>query len=140
MNIKKWLFLITSICILSSCNKTIKFTEFLNTQINSHYPIEAKQYEFIVVVPRKGCHSCIQSAETIFKDKKNDPRFLFIFTLVDSPKKLKLEIGQENLSLDNVRIDTKELFYNANYYDSNYPLLLHKEKNGTFSYRKLVNF
>lgn len=112
MNIKKWLFLITSICILSSCNKTIKFTEFLNTQINSHYPIEAKQYEFIVVVPRKGCHSCIQSAETIFKDKKNDPRFLFIFTLVDSPKKLKLEIGQENLSLNNVRIDTKELFYN----------------------------
>lgn len=140
MNIKKWLFLILGICILSSCDKTVQFTEFLNRQISLHYPTEAKQYEFIVVVPRQGCHSCIKSAETVFEETKDDPRFLFIFTLVDSPKKLRLEIGQENLSRSNVKIDSEELFYHADYYDSNYPLLLHKENDGTFSYQKLVSY
>lgn len=137
MRIIRWLFLMAVCVVLVSCSDTERYTQYINEQLESHYPSEADKYEFIVVIPRQGCHACIQAVESFFYTTKKEPNYLFIFTRIDSPKKLKLEIGADNLALDNVRIDKENLFYNPEYYDSNYPLLLHKASDGTFTYQRL---
>ena len=126
MRIIRWLFLMAVCVVLVSCSDTERYTQYINEQLESHYPSEAEKYEFIVVIPRQGCHACIQAVESFFYTTKKEPNYLFIFTRIDSPKKLKLEIGADNLALDN-----------PEYYDSNYPLLLHKASDGTFTYQRL---
>lgn len=121
------------------CSQADRYAHFLNEQLRKHYATEAEEYEFIVIMPRRGCHSCIHSSEEFYFHTKDDERFLFIFTRIDSTKKLGLEIGKENLSATNVKLDTNNLFFSSKYYDSNYPLLLHKSKDGSFTYQKLVS-
>lgn len=89
------------ILCLGGCGQSDRYAQYLNKQIQKHYATEAKEYEFIVVLPRRGCHACIKSSENFFFDTKKDKRFLFIFTRIDSIKKLGLEIGKENLSATN---------------------------------------
>lgn len=125
-------------CIVISCSDADSFNSYLNVQLKNHYLKELDTHEFIVIIPRQGCRSCIESAENFFKATKDDERFLFIFTRVVSAKQLKLEIGEENTNLKNVRVDMESLFYSPKYMDSGYPLLLHKEKNGEYSYKKLI--
>lgn len=137
--IKKITFYLLGILSLISCTETDKYTQYINEQLEKYYPNEMVKYEYIVILPRKGCHSCIKAAEVFFSTTKESMNHFFIFTKLDSEKKLGLEIGKENLMRENVRIDKKDLFYNSKYYDSNYPLVLHKEANGTFNYKKLIS-
>ncbi|MBW9278789.1 hypothetical protein [Bacteroides fragilis] len=135
----KWILIVClSFCFLS-CSKKDSLTQYLNKQIENHYSdAELAPYDFIVVIPRRGCHTCIHAAETFFYENKDNPKFLFVFSRIDSKKKLGLEIGKKNLELKNVKIDMDDLFYNPEFYDSNYPLLLSKQQNGKFIYQKLT--
>lgn len=137
----KWLIIPFMALLLLSCNNTkTEYQHFLNEQITKHYSDDCiKEYEYIVVIPRQGCNSCIKSAESFYKANKNDKRYLFIFTRIDSKKKLGLEIGVEELSRKNVILDQDNIFYDTDFYDSNYPLLIHREKEGTYTYMKLVD-
>lgn len=139
MKAMKILFCLWSAVCIVSCNKTSEYTHYVNEQLGKHYAAEMTRYEYIVVIPRQGCHSCIKSAETFFNASKDLSNYFFIFTRVNSIKKLGLEIGKDNLTRKNVRIDQDNLFYNKSCNDSNYPLLLHKEADGTFSYKRLVS-
>lgn len=136
--LKKITILCFFLCIVISCSDADSFNRHLNEQLKNYYLEDLDTHEFIVIIPRQGCRSCIESAENFFKATKDDERFLFIFTRVVSAKQLKLEIGKENTNLKNVRVDMKSLFYSPKYMDSGYPLLLHKEKNGEYSYKKLI--
>ena len=137
--IKKITFCLLGILTLISCTETSKYTQYINEQLGKYYPNEMVKYEYIAIIPRQGCHACIQAAEAFFSTTKESMNYFFIFTKLDSEKKLGLEIGKENLTRENVGIDKDDVFYNNKYYDSNYPLLLHKEADGTFSYKKLVS-
>ncbi|MBQ4161812.1 MAG: hypothetical protein IJD84_02810 [Parabacteroides sp.] len=101
---------------------------------------ELNKYDFIVAIPRKGCLSCIKSAENFFYKNKDKKRFVFIFTRIDSLKKLKLEIGGENLEKENVKVDLNSIFYDRRFKDSAYPLLIINNKKGQFKYKKLVHY
>ena len=57
---------------------------------------------------------------------------MFIFTRLMSEKRLRIELGNTNLSLLNVVIDKENNFYNSKFEESDYPLLLTKKENGSF--------
>lgn len=135
----KWLFIFLVMLFVSSCDTKSKYEKYLSEQLVSNYPLkELNKYDFIVVIPRRGCHSCIKSAEKFFYENRSKKGFLFIFTRVDSSKKLGLEIGKDNLEKENVKIDLNSIFYNKQINDSAYPLLIINNKNGQFKYKKLV--
>ena len=49
----------------------------------------------------------------------------------------QIEFGEEALNKKNVKIDSNNLFYNIDYIDSAYPLLLKKNQEGKFTYSLL---
>ena len=135
----KWVVVSLLGVLLLSCDTKMGYQHFLNERISEYYPDgSVDKYEYIVVMPRQGCNSCIKSAEDFYRSNKYDGRYLFIFTRIDSKKKLGLEIGAEELERENVKLDQDNIFYNTDFYDSNYPLLIYKE-DGVYTYRRLVS-
>jgi hypothetical protein len=133
-------FVMLLFLVLSSCaDKKENYVDFLNKKLKTHYSNYTSKYEYIAIMPRKGCSSCIRESEYFFNENKSDKKYLFIFTQVDSKKELGISIGKENLGLENVLIDKKNVFYLFEQEDSHYPLLLKKKTTGKYSYTKLVN-
>jgi hypothetical protein len=114
------------------------YADFLNKKLEIHYSHYLDKYEYIAIMPRRGCGSCIRESESFFKKKKSDGKYLFIFTQIDSQKELELSVGKESLKLKNVLIDSANVFYLFEQQDSQYPLLLKKEPTGKYSYTKLT--
>ena len=127
--------------LLVACSEREQYEDYINRQLFTHYTeTDLEKYDFIVVIPRRGCHACIRTAESFFEGSKNNPKFLFIFTKIDSPKKLRLELGEENFVRENVKIDKDNIFYNAEFNDRNYPLLLNRTERNRFTYKRIVSF
>lgn len=134
----KWSVGLILIFCLFSCDQKESYNQYLNEQLEANFSsCELSEYKHIVVIPRRGCHTCIATVEHLFSEFKMNQDYLFVFTRVISKKKLKLEIGEENLKLKNVKIDMKDIFYNLDFHDSVYPLLLNKQKNGKFKYQRI---
>lgn len=134
----KWYVGFILIFCLFSCNQKDGYNRYLNEQLEANFSSsELNNYNHIVIIPRRGCHACIASVEHLFFEFKMNQEYLFIFTRIISKKKLKLEISEENLKLKNVKIDMKDIFYNLDFHDSAYPLMLNKQKNGKFEYQKI---
>ncbi|MDR2009049.1 MAG: hypothetical protein LBQ22_01025 [Bacteroidales bacterium] len=130
------LFLFT---FFSCTDKKEKYVDFLNEKLETDYSHYTGKYEYIAIIPRRGCNACIREAESFFNKKKSDEKYLFLFTQISSKKELELSIGKENLKLENVLIDSSNIFYLFEQEDSQYPLLLKKEPTGKYSYTKLTS-
>lgn len=124
-------------CLISCLNENEKYTRFLNKTLQEYYPEQSQKYSYIMIMPRQGCKSCINESEDFFREHKDDLSYLFIFTRIESRKTLGLEIGNESLNSSNVLIDTENNFHNSAFSDDNYPIILIKQKNGSFVYKKL---
>jgi hypothetical protein len=122
--------------IFFSCKEN--YTDFLNKKLETHYFHYLDKYEYIAIMPRRGCNSCIRESESFFREKKSDKKYLFIFTQINSKKELEISVGKESLKLENVLIDNTNAFYLFEQQDSQYPLLLKKEPTGKYSYTKLT--
>lgn len=130
--------ILSTLTLLSSCiNSPANYQEFLNKQLNDNYTDELSLYDNIIIIPRSGCHTCKDYADFYFNENKENKDILFIFTKLISRKQLKIEFGEEALSKVNVKIDSNNLFYNIDYIDSDYPLLLKKNDEGVFEYSLL---
>jgi hypothetical protein len=135
----KFFLIVVSFLFFFSCvNKKEKYADFLNQKLETHYSHYTGKYEYIAIMPRKGCNSCIRESESFFKQKKSDGKYLFIFTQISTRKELEIIVGKESLELENVLIDNANIFYLFEQEDSQYPLLLKKEPIGKYSYTKLV--
>jgi hypothetical protein len=83
------LFLFT---FCSCIDKKENYVDFLNQKLETHYSHYMGKYEYIAIMPRSGCNSCIRESESFFKEKKSDGRYLFIFTQIVSQKELAIQI------------------------------------------------
>ena len=54
-----------------------------------------------------------------------------------SEKQLRIELGSESLSLENVKIDKLNHFCFPEFIESEYPLLLEKQSDGNYKYEVL---
>jgi hypothetical protein len=129
------LFFIT---FFSCINKKESYVDFLNKKLETHYLNYLDNYQYIVIMPRRGCNSCIRESEIFFNENKSDEKYLFIFTQISSRKELELSVGKESLKLENVLIGNTNMFYIFEQQDSQYPIILNKELSGKFSYTKLT--
>lgn len=102
--------------------------------MQENYASMCSEYSYIVIIPRSGCHSCVESADVFFEEHKSEKEYLFIFTKLVSEKQLRIELGAENLHLPNVKIDKENLFSSLDFADSEYPLILEKKADGIFHY------
>lgn len=48
-------------------NETDSLEKGLNQQLQKHYSALLPQYSHIVIIPRSGCHSCVDKADLFFK-------------------------------------------------------------------------
>ena len=110
---------------------------FVNAQLQEHYSQQSNEYRYIVIIPRTGCHSCVEKADQFFQEYKSSKDYLFIFTRLLSVKRLKIEVGSDNLGQGNVIIDKDDVFSTLQFPDSDYPILLEKNDDGRFSCRYL---
>lgn len=115
-------------------NKPISYQCFLNEQIQKNYASLCSDYTYIVIIPRTGCHACVEAADSFFEENKYKKDYLFVFTKLVSEKRLRIELGVESLKLLNVKIDKKNIFFSSEFVDSEYPLILEKDGNGIFHY------
>lgn len=129
----KYLILFLIGLFLISCNKSPDYETFINKQLTAHCD-SLSQYTKVVIVPRQGCHSCVENADAYFFEYKDNKDCLFIFTHLVSEKLLRIELGYENLVLSNVKIDKSNDFYSLDYADSQYPIVLNKNSEGHFTY------
>lgn len=118
---------------LSACNISSNYESFINTQLTS-YCDDISQYTEVIIIPRQGCHSCVEKADEYFLKNKDRKDCLFIFTHLISEKALRIEVGKENLILPNVKVDKDDRFYSLKYADSQYPIVLTKGEDGHFTY------
>lgn len=121
--------------IVYSCKGTLD--KELNQQLKKHYSELLPQYSHIVIIPRTGCHSCVDEADLFFHENKSNEKYLFIFTKLISEKQLRIELGSENLSLENVKVDKFDLFCFPEFIETEYPLLLEKTGDGNYKYKIL---
>lgn len=49
-------------------NETDSLEKGLNQQLQKHYSALLPQYSHIVIIPRSGCHSCVDKADLFFKE------------------------------------------------------------------------
>ena len=134
--INKYLCLsILIIFIFVSCvhNKNT-LDKLINEQLSLNYSSIIEEYDTIYIIPRRGCNSCIVYSDIIFEEKKYSKKNLFIFTRLISEKYLRIELGEENLLLENVIIDKYNLFDFPEFKDSQYPLELIKDIDNCFYY------
>ena len=109
----------------------------LNQQLQEYYSALLSQYSHIVIIPRTGCHSCVNEADLFFQKNKTNKSYLFIFTKLVSEKQLRIELGSESLSRENVKIDKLNHFCFPEFIESEYPLLLEKQSDGNYKYEVL---
>lgn len=133
----KILFCFLLMLIYSCTNNVHNLKGLLNKQLHEHYSVLLSQYSHIVIIPRTGCHSCIGEADLFFEEHRANKDYLFIFTKLISEKQLRIELGADALSLKNVKIDKLNLFYFAEFIESEYPLLLKRESEGNYEYEIL---
>jgi hypothetical protein len=136
---KPFTVILLLLALFSCAEKKENYVDFLNKKLNTHYFDYTDKYEYIVIMPRRGCGSCIRESEYFFNKNKSNKKYLFIFTQINSQKELEISVGKESLKQENVLIDRKNVFYLFEQEDSHYPLLLRKESSGKYSYTKLTS-
>ena len=55
MRIIRWLFLMAVCVVLVSCSDTERYTQYINEQLESHYPSEAEKYYCCYSSSRLSC-------------------------------------------------------------------------------------
>jgi hypothetical protein len=101
----------------------------MNLQLNNYCDQSLNEYENIVIIPRRGCHACVEQADRFFQENKSNKKYMFIFTRLMSEKRLRIELGNANLSLPNVVVDKENNFYIVYYSQHDYMERFRKEKN-----------
>lgn len=112
---------------------------YLNGQLAKHCSETLSDYSYVVIIPRRGCHSCTMEADAFFKKHRDNDKCLFIFTNLVSEKLLKIEVGYDIVNQTNVIIDKDNHFYSSHYIDSGYPLLLTRQNGDSFQYKFLLD-
>ena len=69
------------------------FSGYINDLFENKYAELVEKYDYIVLIPRSGCHACIEQADYFFEEFKNKEKYLFIFTKLVSEKQLRIELG-----------------------------------------------
>ena len=75
---------ITSFLLLS-CNTKQDYGQNLNQKLELHYFSYTINYDTIIIIPREGCNSCINEANSFFEINKYNDSYLFIFTKTAYP-------------------------------------------------------
>ena len=133
MKNKRFIVYCLTIIFFCSCSTSLKDIHgYMNLQLNNYCDQSLNEYENIVIIPRRGCHACVEQADRFFQENKSNKKYMFIFTRLMSEKRLRIELGNANLSLPNVVVDKENNFYNSKFKESDYPLLLTKGENGYF--------
>lgn len=128
---------IVLIITLCSCsNKSSNFLSYIEGQLMDCTSF-IENYKYIVLIPRSGCHACIEQADSFFKRNKDDKEYLFIFTKLISEKRLRIELGSTDLSLPNVVVDKTNKYYSSEYPELNYPLIIESNIDRKLSYSYL---
>ena len=116
--IKHSLIFIVFLLLVSACTS---YKSIMNELFAASFK-ELQPYNTIIVIPEAGCPGCISQAEYYFKQNWADTSTLFIFTNMMSKKMLKGKLKPIKLEeLNNVIIDTNNVFYLPDYHESIYP-------------------
>ena len=91
----------------------------------------------VVVIPVKGCSSCGNIAIRFCQANYNNPSIKYIITNYISEKEIKIILGQEVYSHDNIYYDRENRFGKAGF-NTMYPLIitLTRNKVESFEYAK----
>lgn len=77
----------------------------------------------MIIIPRKGCSSCIGMADYFFKENYTRDGLFFIFTKVSSKKTLRIKLGSHSLTGKNTHLD-KGYNFSSGALNSLYPLVV----------------
>lgn len=86
-------------------------------------------YKYLIVIPSSGCPGCISYAENFFIENRERTDIFFVFTNIYSKKDLKIRVGESNLSLANVYVDSHNRLYLSKYDDNKYPVFFKFQDN-----------
>jgi len=126
-NIIKGLILLTGLTIVVSCSSEkkdgrLELVEYAWSQVSNG---DLASKKALLIIPNAGCGGCITSAENFAIEAiESMPDLIIIFTGTSSQKQLRLKLGNEVYNHSNVRIDSKDYFYEGELY-SVYPLVVY---------------
>lgn len=121
---------------LTSCGNG--YEQFFKQESKEVFGNKLQNYSRIILIPGIGCTGCISSAEKYFQKNVNDSSCLYIFTNYISFKGLGLRLGgKENLSRQNVYLDSNNVFMPSCFNESSYPLQISLENGKVKTIKKL---
>jgi hypothetical protein len=121
-----WIPLLIGI-VMISCDRTEKRIQYsLHTIFDEDALSEA---EYLFILPRLGCSGCINNATSFVVENLDEiPNSLVLITGVEDNKKLRIQVGEEFLSHEDVVIDKGNEFMKPPL-ASSYPRII-RLKNG----------
>lgn len=136
-----------SICLLISvlllcsygCKRKVTYVDYIQDTLTEAYPNWSADYDSIFIVPRMGCNSCTNRADKIIKSRLKNERNLFILTNIQTKKLVNIEFGKENVSRDNVVMDTSNKYWKQRFVECAYPVLLVTNPDGTLDFKYLLD-
>lgn len=131
------IFIVFIVAVMSSSCMSDSFSNYIDKLFLDDYKELFEKYDYIVLIPRSGCHACIEQADYFFEEYKDNEKYLFVFTKLVSEKQLRIELGSTNLLLKNVIVDTENNFYSPRFVELDYPLLLQKGSDEKLNYSYL---
>ena len=124
-------------CIIMACTDD-SYTGYVESALKSGVPGYQK-YDTVFIITRRGCNSCTNQADRIFKSRGNNKQNLFIFTNLESEKRLRIELGRERLEQDNVLVDTDKRFWSNKFTEAQYPTALIRNDKGQYEFKYMLD-
>lgn len=123
--------------IAMSCTDN-SYTGFVESALRAEVPGYEK-YDTIFIITRRGCNSCTNQADRIFKTRGGNKQNLFIFTNLESEKRLRIELSKDRLQQDNVFVDHDKRFWTNKFVEAQYPTALIRNDNGEYEFKYMLD-
>lgn len=112
-----------------SCNDNDNIYEETTASIRSiinFYDLKINSHSVFMIIPNSGCDGCITTAEQFVKQHSTQYEdVLFVFTNINSMKKLQNSLGASVINKPNVITDTNNLFKYPISKNEIYPLIIY---------------
>lgn len=138
INLLLYISLITNLLLIISCDYSNEIKVPWNKNYFNNFLVKNNiQNDELVLIPGSGCRECINKMhQFIIENASSTKQTTYIFTSLDSPKMLNLQLGDQIIALPNILIDKD----NSIFLKSIYPVYITLNQNSALEFKELKYF
>lgn len=121
----KLFIILSTTLVFEKCSSKTEYVNELGKRFENQFGKMLYKYDFIILIPRRGCVGAIEQALHFFRYGEENNKHLFVFTYIFDEQGLLYDIRDSAaLSKTNVFIDNSNIYFIPNTIERGYPYLL----------------